>query len=334
VVETFWAKYPDESERKIQIREIYKNAKFWLRGGTGSRSYDLAPEQHKIIVGIPQSSASLSNLEELKRMLESTRLPGDPALSIQNVADSSEIVFYSEVGGIPINWADSIHELRQKYLHKQAEGEELHTDHHEIKFQDVVVLNDRERSDLEEAHECFLLGLIFGEINPERDASGRIRYLWSEAVGLRERTIALGEEPRALAELISRKTTRNILMERIRENYDKVRSDSDYLARLYALLDWYYHNIFKAKDVEGPDGVVYPEESNASRAVSKQIERIDAMVRAQENAQISTRAQFRQLSLNYANRLDEFAPKLVDGKRAFAPTTAESDSRVLRMGGR
>ena len=28
--------------------------------------------------------------------------PGDPALSIQELPDRSEIVFYSEVGGIPI----------------------------------------------------------------------------------------------------------------------------------------------------------------------------------------------------------------------------------------
>lgn len=332
VVETLWKKYPLDSERKNQIRDIYKNAQFWLHGGSRPRSYKLLPERHKIIVGIPQVTDKMFNLDELKRTLKSIQQAGDPELSIQNLSDSSEIVFYSEAGGAPINWADSVPDLRQKYLQKQADGEELHTDYHEIRFEDVVVLDDRERNDLEQAHECFLLGLIFGEIKPQRAASGQVRYVWSEAVGLRERTTALGEEPRALAELISRKATRATLMERTKGHLTKIRSNRDLMARFYALLDWYYGEIYKPGEVEGPDGVTYPEESNASRAVSKQLDAIDALVRAEESTKEGSALGFRQLSRSYSSRLDDFAPALVDGKRALKPEAAAADATVVNPG--
>src|SRR5207253_2548164 len=202
VVETLWKKYPDQSEMEAQVRFIYNKSKFWLHGGSRPRSYVLSPERHKILVGLPQNSTDMSKIEDFKTLLNSRiKEPGDPTISIQEIPDRSEIVFYSEVGGIPINWANPIPDYRQKYISKQAEGEELHIDHNEIKFNDLVVLDDRERAELEAAHECFLLGLIFGEIRPKKDAAGRVRYVWSEQIGLvgREKTIPLGIEMRALA---------------------------------------------------------------------------------------------------------------------------------------
>jgi hypothetical protein len=337
VLETLWKKYPGENEREAQVRFIYNKAKFWLHGGSRPRSYQLAPERHKIIVGIPQDSADPIKLEEFKSMLKSRiPVPGDPALSIQHLPDRSEIVFYSEVGGIPINWADPLPEFRQKYLQKQSDGEELHTDCNEIKFDDLVVLDDRERAELEDAHECFLLGVIFGEIKPERDANGRVRYLWSEQIGLigKERTIALGIEMRALAELISKKATRQTLIERVHDHVDRIRRDRDLMARFNALLGWYYEEVYTPAKIPGADGVEHVEQSNACRAVAKQLDAITSTLKAQERSQPGAIREFIEMSRHYRDTLDDFAPELVDGKRAFVPDTVESESKVLRMGGR
>ena len=337
VLETLWKKCASESEREAQVRFIYNKAKFWLHGGSRPRSYQLAPERHKIIVGIPQDSVDPIKLEEFKAMLKSRiPVPGDPALSIQHLPDRSEIVFYSEVGGIPINWADPLPEFRQKYLQKQADGEELHTDCNEIKFDDLVVLDDRERAELEEAHECFLLGVIFGEITPEEDAAGRVRYVWSEQIGLtgKERIISLGIEMRALAELISKKSTRATLLERVREHFDRVRRDRESLARFNALLGWYYEEVYPVSKIKGADEVEHIEQSNACRAVSKQLAIVTSALQAQERSQPGAKKEFIESSLRFRDTLDEFAPRLVDGKRAFVPDTVESESKVLRMGGR
>jgi hypothetical protein len=334
VLETLWKKYPNEAEREVEVRSIYNKAKFWLHGGSRPRSYQLSGERHKILIGMPQDSADPIKKEAFKNVLRN-RISGDPSISIQDLPDRSEIVFYSEVGGIPINWADPIPELRQKYLGKQGEGEELHTDCHEIKFEDLAVLDDRERAELAEAHECFLLGVIFGEIKPEQDAAGRVRYLWSEKVGLtaKERTVALGIEMRALAELISKKATRDTLLKRINSHVDRVRREMPLLARFNALLGWYYSSEqgYPPSKVQGSDGAEHIEQSNMCRAVYKHIREIEQYVERQERQGHYTLDQFMESSGAFDDELDSFAPVLIDGKRAFMPEAGQP--RAFRMGG-
>lgn len=325
VMDTLYKKFPNDGERESQVRFIYNKAKFWLHGGSRPRSYQLSSERHKILVGIPQESADPGKPEEFKQLLRNRiTVPGDPALSVQPVPDRSEIVFYSEVGGIPINWADSISEMRQKYLAKQAEGEELHTDCNEIKFDDLLVLDDRERAELEEAHECFLLGVIFGEIRPEADASGRVRYLWSEQIGLvgKEKKIALGIEMRALAELISRKATREKLLARIHDHLDRVRRDRDLLAQFNALLGWYFEKVYPETKIKGSDDVEHFEQSNMCRAVAKQLDMIAKMVGATRAGADDARGKFIELSKNKREQIDSFTVKLDDKKRALKPAAA------------
>ncbi|HMF57567.1 MAG TPA: tubulin-like doman-containing protein, partial [Pyrinomonadaceae bacterium] len=319
VIETLWKKYPDHSELEAQVRFIYNKAKFWLHGGSRPRSYVLSPERHKILVGLPQNSTDMGKIEDFKTLLNSRiKEPGDPTISIQEIPDRSEIVFYSEVGGIPINWANPIPDYRQKYISKQAEGEELHIDHNEIKFNDLVVLDDRERAELEAAHECFLLGLIFSEIRPEKDAAGRVRYVWSEQIGLvgREKTIPLGIEMRALAELISKSATRSKLMARNRDHLDRARRSRESLAQLNALLGWYYEEVYPESRMHATDGLEHIEQSNMCRAVYKQIKEIEMFLES-NNGHPEARQEFIEQSREKREKLNEFTNKLIDGKRAL-----------------
>ena len=335
VMEELWKKYPDPAERVSQVRFIYQNAKFWLHGGNRARSYFLDAERHKILVGIPKDSADRGKIEDFKTLLNySIKEQGDPAISIQEIPGSSEIVFYSEVGGIPINWADPIAEYRQKYLSKQAEGEELHTDHNEIKFSDLVVLDDRERSDLEAAHECFLLGVIFGEIRPEKDASGNVRYVWSEqlGVGLQHRTMTLGVEPRAFAELISKKATRDKLTARNRNHLDLTRRDKNKLARFQAVLGWYFAKIYPETRVPGTDGLEIREQSNTCRAVVNAIKEVNSFIQSAYGSTEGGIEEFGQMTEKCLLEIDSFAPLLVDGKRALKQEDTAADATTISMG--
>jgi hypothetical protein len=330
VMETLWRKHPNENEREAQVRFIYNKAKFWLHGGSRPRSYALSPERHKILIGVPQDSADPIKLSEFETMLKGKiPEPGDPALSIQRIPERSEIVFYSEVGGIPINWADAVAEYRIRYLQKQGEGEELHSDSHEIKFDDLLVLDDRERAELEEAHECFLLGLIFGEIKPEKDAASRIRYVYSEEIGLvgTAKTVALGIEMRAIAELINKRATRSKLLAKCHAHVDRVRRHVDRLAQYNALLGWYFEEVYPETRIMATDGAEHCEQSNMCRAVYKQIQSIEQFLQSRaEPAQIPPQ-EFVGLSQEYRERMNSFAEALVDGKRAlkadFRATAAE-----------
>lgn len=318
VIEALWKKFPNETEREKKVRDIYRAAKFWLNGGGRARSYELQNERHKIIVGVPHESTDEVKLQEFRTMLtRSIQNSGDPAISVQNISERSEIVFYSEVGGIPINWANAVPDMRQKYLAKQAEGEELHTDCNEVKFDDLVVLNEREREELEQAHECFLLGVIFGKVWPEQDKTGRIRYIWKELIGIRERQAALGIEPRALAELISKPKTREAILKAATEELDQAYRNRDLLARFYALLAWYADEVYPEKRVEGSDGSEHLEKSNMHRAAEKHEKAVTQYIESQERTGRDTMHDFRTLSMSYRNNLDLFAPRLVDGKRAL-----------------
>jgi hypothetical protein len=330
VIEAFWKKFPNEAAREREVRFVYKNAKFWLSGGNRGRSYELKPERHKIIVGIPEETKDKSKLAEFEQMLRQ-KFPdqGDPMFSIYKLSSRSEIVFYSEVGGIPINWVDTVAELRRKYLKKQAEGEELHTDRNEIKFEDLVVLDDDERRELEDAHECFLLGLIFGEVWPDPDASGRTQYKWRKRRNIIAKEIALGIEPRALAELISKSQTRQDIFKEINRRLEKVYNDRDALARFNALLAWYSNEIYPDKKRTGGDGQEYIELSNMGRAVSKYMDRVTDHVEAQERRRQGSVDDFNDLSRGYLDRVAEFTDRLYDGKRALRvgagePTTADA----------
>jgi len=323
VIESFYKKFPSAAERENQVRFVYRKAKFWLSGGSRPRTYKLQPERHKIIVGIPEEGNDPSKLKEFETLLKS-KFPeqGDPALSIYKLTDRTEVVFYSEVGGIPINWADAAADLRQKYLLKQAEGEELHTDSHEIKFEDLVVLNDQERKELEEAHECFLIGLIFGEVWPNLDATGRIKYMWRKRRNIIVKETSLGIEPRALAELISKSQTRQDILKETNKHLDKVYQDRDQLARFNALLAWYAEEIYPDKKITGGDEQEYTEQSNMGRAVSKYMEKVTTLVESQERLKMGTVSEFYDLSLAYRERIDGFTDQLCDGKRVLRAEVA------------
>jgi hypothetical protein len=328
VLETLWKKYPKADMRELEVRAVFNRAKFWLNGGGAPRSYKLAPERQKILIGLPPS-ADVRKLDEFKRMIkEKIQGSGGVEPSIQQVPDRSEIIFYSEVGGIPINWSNQIAELRMKYLRKQGEGDELHTDAEEVKFNDLVILNDQERAQLEEAHKCFLLGLIFGEIKPELDASGRIRYLWSERIGLANqfRSLSLGIEMRAIAELVSKEATRSKLLGRAAQHLNRIyreSNDHDLLARFNALLQWYFREVYPENKIQGNDGGEYSERSNMCRAVTKQIEAIEKLISAQENANAGTVDKFIKLTDRYLADLDTISNRLVDNKRSLKLEAAD-----------
>ncbi len=324
VIEAFWRKFPSESAREGEVRFVYRNAKFWLGGGNRGRSYALQSERHKIIVGIPEDAKDKSKLAEFEQRLRKW-FPeqGDPALSVYKLTDRSEVVFYSEVGGIPINWADTVAELRRKYLKKQAEGEELHTDRNEIKFEDLVVLEDDERRELEEAHECFLLGLVFGEIWPDPDNTGRTQYKWRKRRNIVSKEISLGIEPRALAELISKSQTRQDILKEINRRLERVYNERGALARFNALLAWYSTEIYPDKRKAGGDGQEYIEMSNMGRAVNKYMDRVTDHVEAQERRGQGTEAEFNSLSSGYLSRIGDFTDRLHDGKRALRAEAVE-----------
>jgi hypothetical protein len=310
VVEALWDKFKRAEDREAQLRLVYDNAKFWLHGGGQQRGFRLTNERNRLLVGVPERSDP-TNGAELKRLLvNKIPPPGDPTPSIFSLPETSEIVFYSEVGGIPVNFADEIMNMKLHYQNLYL-VEELHIDRYETKFKDIVVLDDRGRRMLEEAHECFLVGVMLDCIQAASDGR-RILYQYTETIGLNEQRRMLGVEPKALLELQRDSRVREHLLEHARSRREWIKQNTDQMLQYYALLSWYYKQIYPEHEIIGPDGASYCEQSTMCRTIVKELALLERHV-----SQSMSLREFQQQARNRLGTLEQFTKKLPDGKRAM-----------------
>lgn len=315
VLESLWQKYPDASERESRVRHTYNAARFWLNGGARPRSFLLTPEQHKVMVSLPRDSRDPLKVEEFESMLKAKlQGPGEPLLSALKSDSRSEIVFYSEAGGLPINWANSVQELRRKYLRLRAEGQELHIEADDFKFSDIVVLNDVEWQEQETTYECFLLGIILGRIAPQRDHAGRVAYVFKAERERDKNFYSLGVASHAIEELAARASTRDSLLKLIYEDLWLIYGRLDSLARLYALLTWYARDVYPERRTTTSDGAENIEQSPMCRVVYSHLGRIDEQQSGRYDADV-----FRARSQRYIAEVDSFSLPLIDGNRQLRP---------------
>lgn len=311
VVDALWDKFKRSEDREAQLRLVYDNAKFWMHGGGQQRSFRLTNERNRLLVGVPER-CDPTNLAELKRMLTSKiPPPGDPTPSIFSLPDSSEIVFYSEVGGIPINFADEIVNMRLHYQNLYM-VEELHINRYETKFKDIVVLDDQGRRTMEEAHECFLVGVMLDIIQAASDGR-RVLYQYTETIGLNEQRRMLGVEAKALQELQRDARVREQLLYQARTRRDYVRQHQQLLMQYYALLSWYYRNIYPEQEIVGPDGAAYIEQSTMCRTIARELSLVERHI-----GQLMDLRAFQQQAREQLGLLEHFTRVLPDGKRAMA----------------
>ncbi|MFY9223634.1 MAG: hypothetical protein WAQ98_13260, partial [Blastocatellia bacterium] len=310
VVEALWDKFKRAEDREAQLRLVYDNAKFWLHGGGQQRSFRLTNERNRLLIGLPER-ADATNLQELKRLLiNKIPLPGDPSPSIFSLPETAEIVFYNETGGIPINFADEILNMKLHYQNLHL-VEELHINRYETKFNDIVVLDDQGRKTLEEAHECFLVGVMLDCIQAVTDGR-RIVYQYTEMIGLNEQRRMLGVETKALLELQRDQRVREQLVYQARSRREWVKQNNQHLLQYYALLSWYYKNIYPEQEIIGPDGASYCEQSTMCRTIVKELSLIEHSI-----SQIMDLRSFQLQARQQLAQLESFTKKLPDGKRAI-----------------
>jgi Tubulin like len=314
VVAGLWEKYQRPEDREAQLRLVYDSAQFWLHGGGQARGFRLTNERNRMLIGIPETSDPVTTNELKRLLLNKLPLPSDPTPALFLLPDRAEIVFYNEVGGIPINFMDQINNMKRQYQQLQL-SEELHIDRRETQFADITLLDDQGRQILEAAHECFLLGVMLDCIWPINDGK-RIIYQYIEAVGLNEQRRLLGVEARALLELQRDLQVRQYLFSQIYQRRDFLKDHLNYLLQYYALLSWYYQNIYSEQQIIGPDGAAYCEQSTMCRMVVREIHHIEQHLGTDlANLQIQARQQLQTI--------EQFTQLLPDGKRSITFSEAK-----------
>ncbi|MEW6733603.1 MAG: tubulin-like doman-containing protein [Acidobacteriota bacterium] len=310
VVEALWDKFKRAEDREAQLRLVYDNAKFWLHGGGQQRGFRLSNERNRLLIGIPERCDPVNGQELRRILINKIPPPGDPTPSIFSLPDTSEIVFYNEVGGIPVNFADEIMNMKLHYQNLYM-VEELHTNRYETKFKDIVVLDDQGRRVLEEAHECFLVGVMLDCIQAASDGR-RILYQYTETIGLNEQRRMLGVEAKALLELQRDHRVREQLLYLARGRREWVKQHPNLLLQYYALLSWYYTQIYPEQEIIGPDGASYCEQSTMCRTIVKEIALLERHISQSMNLRTFQQQARTQLAI-----LEQFTKRLPDGKRVM-----------------
>jgi hypothetical protein len=232
----------DDTTRVNHLRQIYSRSAYWATRSGIHGTFRLPPEQVHIMVGIPGATPGMdpglrSELEGYSSQLKQIvgrELKGD--VNFYPVPEGSELIFYQEAGGFPLNYCARMADLRESYLKLYTAGEPLHIDCRDKKFGDLMILTQEERQSLEEAYECHLLGCLFDILEFRAG-----EYLWMEKDGFQMRPHPLGDTFMLRLKLSTHEPTRQKLMTILRDRRGALLSsqNEEDIARYAAILEWY-----------------------------------------------------------------------------------------------
>lgn len=231
----------DEQTRNNHLRQMFSRSAYWATKSGLHGTFVLPEEQVHTMCGLPSASGmNPADAAELNGYL--TQLKAYVAREISSgvnfypIPESSEIIFYQEAGGFPINYMARLADLRSSYLKLYTGGEPLHIECHDKKFPDLMVLNQDERRALEEAYECWVLGCLFDVLEFKGG-----EYLWQERDGFQLRPHPLGDRHMMLVKLTANASTREKLFKLVKGRRDAVlaTTDAEEMAAYTALLQHY-----------------------------------------------------------------------------------------------
>lgn len=230
----------DDASRVHHLKQIFARSAYWVTRAGIHGTFRVPAEQVHTMVGLPGPTPGMdpgqrSELEgyitQLKN-LAGRELSTD--LRYYPMPDSSELIFYQEAGGFPINYSSRLPDLREAYLKLYTAGEHLHIDCRDKKFPDLMILTTEERQALEEAYQCFVLGSLYNLLEYKGED-----YVWMERDGFQMRPHPLGDQFMTLLRLSTHAPTREKLFAKVREQRQQLLSsgDEDLLARYAAILE-------------------------------------------------------------------------------------------------
>lgn len=218
----------DETTRTHHLKQIFHRSSFWVTRSGVHGSFNLPPEQIHTMVGLPGPTPGMNPAQrsELEGYVQQLRQVANRELSTDlrfyTVPDSSELIFYQEAGGFPINYSSRLVDLREAYLKLYTAGEHLHIDSSDKRFRDLMILTQEERQALEEAYQCFVLGTLYNILEYRGN-----EYHWMERDGFQMRPHPLGDQFMTLLRLSTHAPTREKLFTRVREQRRQLLASQD-----------------------------------------------------------------------------------------------------------
>lgn len=194
-----------------ELNRVYSSARYWACGGTdATRNYVLEQRQEDLLVGLPDVPQDLpeSDRTRIGRRREAIRdflnTKVNPRFGFTDIPETAELIFYTELSGIPLNFWTSMYELRSTYLLARSSDTALHLESKDAsKFEDMLILTDEEKARLQAAFRCLTLGAIFDEIWAKKEAA-RLVLGYSETVRIVDSHLRIGDDREAILFLKTR----------------------------------------------------------------------------------------------------------------------------------
>ncbi len=310
----------DEQTRNNHLRQMYSRSAYWATKSGLHGTFQLPEEQVHTMCGLPSAAGmSPSDAAELTGYLNQLKAyltrEVTGKLNFYPIPESSEIIFYQEAGGFPINYMARLTDLRGSYLKLYTNGEPLHIDCNDKKFPDLMVLNQEERRSLEEAYECWVLGCLFDVLEFKGG-----EYLWQERDGFQMRPHPLGDRHMMLVKLTTGAATREKLYKLVKQRRDAVLStqDEQEMAAYCALLEHYKREAYGEKwgKVSSESELAF-EDMMTVRVLSDEVQHVmeSPLVRSLGPEAIGQKAE--EVMAN----AEQFTRKREDGKLALLAAT-------------
>jgi hypothetical protein len=321
VVKLFYETF-DEAERRQHLNQMLAASSYWVSRSPLLNAFELPSQQVIRMVGVPVPHPAL-DAGDFERVREFTeRLKKDlqslnPELIFSGVPDSSEIIFYQEAAGFPVNYLNSVKPLHEIYHRVCEQDPALHIDGRDKKFRDLLILDAEERRRLEEAQECFLLGCLFNVLDYVAE-----QYVWHRKEGIHRRPHPLGDRWRMVSGLAARDDLRSALLEEVRrkERAFSEQAGLEGALQLYVLLSRERRLAFGEAWEEGKEAHELPlDDALLVRAIGREVERVLTRLRSDlDDARLDRRAE------DLDHRLEEWAMQRKDGRHALRVRDAAS----------
>ena len=317
-----------------ELNRVFCSARNWAQGGMDAvKSYTLEEDQEDLLVGMPSTPQQLdaTHGEKIRRRREVIKeflnAKVDSRIKFTEIPETSEIIFYDEVSGVPLNFYSSMYELRTAYRQERVNDSALHIESKDAsKFEDILILTSEETDRLMAAFRCFTQGSIFDDIWVKTGESNKPVFGYTETVRGVESNPRMGDERSTITFLQLRTDVLDKLTRRAQERYsailEQIQSDDEKVRmagreKLTAI----------AAIVVGRMKLLGDQDTQSDWRNLPMYSKMEYLVLNDYNARIHADAQWPKFSdeLVAANRqLDSFATRRIDGRYALRSISKEA----------
>ena len=321
-VHTFYARYPEASNRRRVLDRFVRNGTVWLQPSQRARVEQniIARYADDAEIGMYQDGMQHSNYREtyetIRQLVQAANFRSqiNPAVDVHKDA----VYLYSEIAGIPLVYIDNIEAYKRVYNKLAGDGRELHIDKRSEQFTDIVIQDSMEIAETIRINRVLFVGAILRVVELSSHEGRPIQYNYLDRGGLSPRRQPLGNQAMAVETLRANPS----LLERIEREVSVVRSTLSTLARQKFLATLMYHTMDGS--IPGTSRGPYPPTYIAVGGVqiekfSPECRAIEEVIREEqrilEREMVADQEQIRTKMVELYAHLDEFSDAVPFGER-------------------